>query len=796
MTPLHICAVDGYSQLATLLLSYHADPEIKDKVGRTPLYRAVEHRKIEVILALIKGGADLNTTDQNQETPLIMACRKGFEDVVKFLLDNGADLTVKNFISNNCLHVAAKENRLEVFKLLLEKSDRKLLSALDIFDQTVFHHAARQKDIRLIDQLIYRGCCPETQDALGSTPLHVAAKYGSYETVKRLAGVVSDINVQNYDSKSAFFCACEIGNRETISALISCGANVKDADIQFRDTMIVAAMGGFTDIVRDLIELGVQVNSRDMEKNTPLHLACDNGHASTVKVLLEHQASVTAVNIHGKSPLHVAVDKKKTEIAVLMMEHASWEGSLSVRDGDGFTCMDKMIANTPEAVKIVLDKCVKRSKHDPTEENYTIEFNYRYIDPGPRDPMSRKNNYNAILKMLAHEREELLSHLLCQSLLAYKWRCFGRFTFAVDISIQTGFALLLTIFYVVMIKPNQEDYTCSWTNDTSNNSNEEAYPHGPQYRHRFMYALQYAIYGFLLALFFKEMKNAISVGCRYVLSPPFFMTNIAVILVAFSILPPGFEPCDAQWRSFAYATLIFLLRETIMIQRFETVGLYFTMFFEVFKTMLKIFILMLFFIVAWTVPLSIMLRQDGYDGAYALLSTLAMTVGELNFRDNFIRGDNTPFTYDLYGLFPFFCILMNLSLMNLMVGVAVGDISKVEKRAYLTRLRTQVSYLLHAEILPTMRLREWLHSSKLVVQPNARPSTKWDRVKRRFLNEEKIYFIKNKVKEKELGETRVDIHKEMENQRKKIDNLTVMMQSAMEVLTRLNQVVLNRQLSD
>ena len=56
----------------------------------------------------------------------------------------------------------------------------------------------------------------------------------------------------------------------------------------------------------------------------------------------------------------------------------------------------------------------------------------------------------------------------------------------------------------------------------------------------------------------------------------------------------------------------------------------------------------------------------------SIITTLAMTLGEMQFRDNFIKGDNHPFKYELYGLFVICCIFLNLALMNLMVRLSLS----------------------------------------------------------------------------------------------------------------------------
>ncbi|XP_059163960.1 transient receptor potential cation channel subfamily A member 1-like [Physella acuta] len=777
--------------MVPLLLRHHGNHDKRNQEGRTPLHVAVENRATHVVKALLNGETDINCQDHSRQTPLILACKKGFLDLVKLLVDQGAEVNKKNISGQTCLHVAAQKAHLDVLEFLLQQCPDDLLAQIDAFDQTALHLAAKQRDPRFVEALLKRGCSPEAREVNGLIPLHVAASVSSYETVLKLADVTENVDVLNFQNKSAFFLACEAGNRPAISALRGKGANAKIRDKHFRNTLMVAAIGGYTDIVEDLIRMKVELNCRDNEKNTALHHACYHGHLATVKSLLDHKASVTMTNLHDKSPLDVAVDRRMTDVAVFMMEHSSWEKSLSVRDKKGYNCMDRMIEFTPEAVKIVLDKCVKYSDNCPTDEQYSVEFNYRYIDPGPNDPMSKSRTYNAIATMLCHEREDLLGHPLCQSNLSYKWRQYGCVIFGADFTIQMAMVFMMLIYCYFMPKPNRTDYACREV-PAKNETNATVLMHRPTFRYGYMYSIQIAIYCFVVALVFKRTMHALAVGWHYAFSSQLLMTMVSVCLLMYGNIPPGYEPCDAQWRAVAYSVLVFLLMVSFILERFDRIGLYFTMFFEVFKTMLKVSFLMIFYLLALAVPLGVMLNTDAFQtNEKSLLATLAMTVGELNFQDNFILVDNSPFTTDLFLLFPLFCLLMNLTLMNLMIGVAVGDISKVEKKAYLNRLKKQVDYLLEVEASYPMRYFKY-NKQKLIVYPNEKPKSTWQKLTRPFLRSEQIYFIRKKHQPDRVGELsrRVGalinkVEAELGAQRVRMDALV----KAVGVKTDLNQSI-------
>ncbi|CAL1545875.1 unnamed protein product [Lymnaea stagnalis] len=201
--------------------------------------------------------------------------------------------------------------------------------------------------------------------------------------------------------------------------------------------------------------------------------------------------------------------------------------------------------------------------------------------------------------------------------------------------------------------------------------------------------------------------------------------------------------------------------------------------------MIKISFLMVFFLLAMDVPWLVMLNSDGFqENEKSLLSTLAMTIGELNFRDNFIKVDNSPYTLDMFFLFPLFILLMNLSLMNLMIGLAVGDINKVQKKAYLTRLRKQVFYLLELEASTPMRAVKF-HIDKAVVRPNEKCQGRWRKMMARFCGAEKIYFMKKKETLDTVEQTTKLIELEMDRQRAKIEELTKTTSATLELVNRL-----------
>ena len=66
-----------------------------------------------------------------------------------------------------------------------------------------------------------------------------------------------------------------------------------------------------------------------------------------------------------------------------------------------------------------------------------------------------------------------------------------------------------------------------------------------------------------------------------------------------------------------------------------------------------------------------------------------MMTGEFDYGDDFVANDLHN-TMAVYILFVCFMVVMTILVMNLLVGLAVGDISEIQNKADVKRLQMQV----------------------------------------------------------------------------------------------------------
>lgn len=105
-------------KILDILLKHNIDINLKDSVGKTAIFYAIDYNS-SVLQTMIEKGAELNIIDNNNVSPLFYAISNGVPGTIEVLLRGGADI---NFINNNlsALMFAAKIGKPSIIKLLIK----------------------------------------------------------------------------------------------------------------------------------------------------------------------------------------------------------------------------------------------------------------------------------------------------------------------------------------------------------------------------------------------------------------------------------------------------------------------------------------------------------------------------------------------------------------------------------------------------------------------------------------------------------------------------------------------------
>ncbi|THY89570.1 hypothetical protein D6C92_07144, partial [Aureobasidium pullulans] len=204
---LHLTAIFGLRYLTECLIALGHNPDVGDRVGRTPLWWAASKGHAGLVKILIDDGrVDVNMWAEEMavlsglQTPLSAAAKNGHEAVVKVLLkDEDIAVDASDLFGHTPLSWATKNEHAIVVQMLL--------------------------DTELVDI--------NTKDVLnGRTPLSYAAENGREEMVKLLLATKKiDVNSKDHSDRTALHYAAEKGHQAVAEALFA----IEETDIHSKD---------------------------------------------------------------------------------------------------------------------------------------------------------------------------------------------------------------------------------------------------------------------------------------------------------------------------------------------------------------------------------------------------------------------------------------------------------------------------------------------------------------------------------------------------------------------------------
>ena len=180
----------------TRCLQIGADPDARDKDGKSPLHFATDNGSAEAVMALLDASADHDVWDRSGFTPLHRAAAHGNAEAVTALLDAGADPNIRGEAGMTPLHGAGTAGA--VAALIEAGADPNAGGESGV---TPLHLAARSGTGETVIALVEAGADPNARDESGVTLLHLAARSGTGETVTALLEAGADPNARDNDGK-------------------------------------------------------------------------------------------------------------------------------------------------------------------------------------------------------------------------------------------------------------------------------------------------------------------------------------------------------------------------------------------------------------------------------------------------------------------------------------------------------------------------------------------------------------------------------------------------------------------
>uniref|UniRef100_A0A8C1BT98 Uncharacterized protein n=2 Tax=Cyprinus carpio TaxID=7962 RepID=A0A8C1BT98_CYPCA len=181
----HEAAAQGRAVQLQKLIENGASVNVVAVDSITPLHEACIQGQTQCVKLLLDAGAHVDARNIDGSTPLCDACAAGSLECVKLLLDHGAMVNPPLFtfspLHEACmggnskshdfhfgtpLHVACARQHLHCIKVLLSAN----LNAAKLH-KTALHHAAKVKNLELIELLVGFGGNIFCRDNLGKKPI-------------------------------------------------------------------------------------------------------------------------------------------------------------------------------------------------------------------------------------------------------------------------------------------------------------------------------------------------------------------------------------------------------------------------------------------------------------------------------------------------------------------------------------------------------------------------------------------------------------------------------------------------
>ena len=733
----------------------------KYQFGFTLLHYAAKENRVEVIEYLVTSGCDANAVDDDGQTPLHKSAMFGHQQSVQLLIDKEADVNKADINGNTPLHLAIMGGgNFGIVKALVKKAD---LSIQNNNDQNVLHVAVRYHKVDSIDLVLNHEQAPAlvtTTDKDGLTPVHLAVTLGHLDsTEKILKQSKTNIFVNAYQGKNIIHLAAATSNTALLSLLLDSHdtlhlinevdntlhtplhdaadkGQLKQVEILMdRGAMIKRTVDGYSPLhyacLQGHLSVAKKLNEQHPFQNdlfthnedTPLHLAAKNSHAPIVKFLLDSGMRLTH-NKEQASFLDIALFNRDYEVASVAVKHERWQECLDFISPIHPTPMIHLVQNIPKVAQIVMDKSITTSQLHPTHPCYWKHYDFKYILDIPKDSRGTKRHPSGLLMimicflqllftfnktkplvairaMIKHKRSQLLTHPLLLTFLNLKWIKYGR----LYIQIRAAGLVLLTVLLTLLISISDPPRSSTYEQNNAT-IDDDSNISQPLVKIILVTDAVYALIIIIQTIFYIRLRK--------VFHPAhFFFELSAIIFTVIFIVIDSDE--SSKWVFGVGALMCSWVALNLFSRYFDVFGLYTIMFYELLFKIVKVLLVGLYYIIGFGLILYILIGEEFFYNTpiKAIYATFFDAIGRpeigiLQQKENY---DTLQHPITTYATILIFNVVVSITLINLLVGIAVQKIGQIQDSAllYQAELKTElfleldtiIPEFLQRKILPT-----------------------------------------------------------------------------------------------
>ncbi|CAF1323136.1 unnamed protein product [Adineta steineri] len=737
-TPVHLASSQGSLEL--LKLMFGCQPELIPKVirmadvqGMIPLHKAAMGDHVDVIEYLLETGSDIDTRDVSKRTSLLLAALNNSVQAVCYLLSKSASLSYRDDTDRNLLHVTILQNlSIETIGNALFKRDnfRILFDQRDLDGYYPIHYASRDGLVNVLTTLIKHGAEINKKTNQRQSSLHFAAQYGRYNTCRQLldtAGFKRILNEPDHLGQTPLHLCCQNGHTRVVQLLLHKGAQFTksfDGDTPLHE----AASNGHVSTMHIILQAHAHlINSVNRLGMTPLHCAALAGHVECVDLLLSKSAEFLK-NIDDETFFDLAIMKKQKDVCLAIINHERWKEALGLTSIKYLTPLLGLIEHLPDCVPSLFNRCIIRSHADRKHKDFHLIYDFRYINWTDVTVVNGKEDRNPMLPlnmMVKFGRTNHLSHPLCETLLRQKWLSYGFPIYMLNLTFYLIFLFSLSYFVITFPACNHHDtYYARSSLHSCPNKNFISFKQSATVSQTLCiwYIILYCFLNFIL-----ETIQLIQDGWDYFSDIENYIQWTLYMSTCLFTFPFLFnQSWHYQWVFGAVGVFTAFLGLLFLLGRFDVYGIYVIMFMEIFKTLLHVLSLFSILIFGFALTFCVMrpFTQDLNPANpqhlfMIVLKTVSMMLGELDYDRTYIEsGEEQHFSFINLIMLLLFAVIMPILLMNLLIGLAIGDLMQIQQNARLKRLAMQVQRHTNLERKLPKRLIQCWTQNELIIYLN------------------------------------------------------------------------------
>ena len=698
-TPLMTSIIAGGISGVTTLLELGADPLIKDLKGCNALHYTVNqgHSKITNMLLDLPSASKLVLDNNNEgKSPFHLALELGLCGLSTMIVVIRQDFkNIKDSEGNNFLHLAASGGSTNTLGILLEIPEC----------------------LKLLNELNNEGI----------TPLHLAACKGHKHCVEVLLSHGAMIH-RCYNGITPFMCACACGYVEVAQILFSAHPfQLKWTDDQGQNALHHGALSTNPEMLTYLLDIGVPItHNSDLESF--FDKLMEKNDSKCIATVLKHNRYQECLDL--VSPIHphpmISLITHMPEMARKVLDHSHTKADLTSTNPDYWEKFDFKYLR--------LTSCQETSK-DPTaddiemEETPVVRYKRRStVGPAISAVKLKKEHkiahLEALMTMVEHSRYFLLTHPITHAYLELKWRNYGRWLHNISTSFVFFQVFFLSLFTVLVPNPSDiqayyaADINCS--NETNGTSGCLEFSNGANACR--LISLIFTGLNFIVWLVLViELTRSLKILKN--LDIP-----ITLISVASSIyyLIPTKGLNGAHWEAGAVATFFAWFSLILKMRTFSTIGVYITMFLAITRRVFQVLLMCFVLVIAFALSFYILVGNwsEFSTIGYSLFINFGHFLEDIDYA-SFVFADingNLQFHWLTFSFVVALVILLGVVDMNLLTGLAVGDIEAIQSNAIVQKKVNDVDFFTRIDLTIPSRLIRWLDKPFVVVYPNRKVS--------------------------------------------------------------------------